>query len=518
MKKIVLTFLFVSTSFNLYSQYKCQVSVDPKKVVLFLDTNLGHKEVEEAAKAACSRGETFKMIPSWEYDKSIPTKLQEINTLKSNYNAKCDYKNETSECKTIKANIETKKKEHKNKIVSSELLNKTLSNFATNNIAVTSIIASGHDGGGSIHGAWEKGVGDAQIDKTEIVIGLKTAYKNKPNLLNQFHSVYMWGCWTMGPGEVSYWKESLPSLKMAGGFFDMGPLAETLASRTVLHDLLIKEKKITNTQDKNLIKSSISSVENINQTYASVYVQTSCGKDYLYYNTKGVNNHEGLNISNNPKFTPGNHFVEFDKTFNCNNVKDDLDNSLKQFMKYYNGELPIPKDTSNGELRKIYSFSRSNSHCIKTGSMLDGDRILMMVFFENVKKNFANVFSSTITAANQEFNSLNNFLGKYNPKGLPMKNFKDYFMANKSKYFEPTAENLATKSRKDIKNMISFLTGLTNQSIVKTDKKFHQNVDQLIHLKNAMETYLYQLDPACMDFLEWHEYESDHKPIARCGI
>ena len=41
----------------------CGRPVDPKKVVLFLDDNLGEREALTAEAAACARGETFVRVP-----------------------------------------------------------------------------------------------------------------------------------------------------------------------------------------------------------------------------------------------------------------------------------------------------------------------------------------------------------------------------------------------------------------------------------------------------------------------
>lgn len=298
---------------------------------------------------------------------------------------------------------------------------------------------------------------------------------------------------------------------MLGGFFDMAPLAATSASHTVLHDLLVKEKSITEQSDKNKIKNLIAGVENINQTYAAVYAESNCGKDLYYYNTKGQNE------TQNPNFTAGNHFVDFNKTFDCKTMAAEIEKNRLEFMKYYNGTLPIPTNTTTSPLRSIYAFVRSSSQCIPGNSLLNGDRILMMVFSDAVKENFAEVFGDVTKKADSEFKFLDAFLGKYNPKGAPMKQLKDYLAKNKNKYFSPTADVLKTKDRKQIKEMISFLDGLVKQPVFLNDKNFAKKAENLKKLEFDMETYLYQMDPSCMDALEWHEHEPGHKPHTYCS-
>lgn len=507
MKKLAIVSLaFISTS---AMAYQCNRTVNANKVVLFVDVNLSSGEAESAARAACERGETFKSIPDRTTAKSFATRKADIDAKweayfkcddKPNYNAaECEKKGKEVQALSNTYDYEVEKKGITEFSVTAEL-----SSLAKKNIAVSSVVISGHDGGGSIHGAF------GGIDKNQMIEALKTAYKGKPNLLNQLNSVFMWGCWTMGPSEVSVWRESLPSIKMLGGFFDMGPLATTAASQTVIHDLLVKEKKITESSEKNAVKNMINSVENINSTYAAVYAESNCGQSLYYYNTKGQPGTENKNL------TPGNHFVDFDHTFDCKKMAGEIEKNRQAFMPYYNGTTPIPTNTSSSPLRNIYAFVRTNSQCLKPNSVLNGDRILMMVFSEGVKKNFATVFEDNIKKAETEFKKLDSFLAKYKPKGMPMKNFKDYFQKGKEKYFSPTAENLKNKDRKEIKAMISYLEGMVNQGIVKTDKAFAKNVEAIKKLKNNMENYLYQMNPECMDALEWHEFVPGHVPYAQC--
>lgn len=507
MKKLILP-LFLISSHHLYA-YTCNKKVNANKVVVFVDLNFSYQESDSAAKAACERGEAFKIIPK--YDKSLSVEANTLDKEWDKYWRECPNGSQASNsCKTKYSTLDNKIKNYSAKLdavkVEASDFKAELSKLAKENKAVTSMTISGHDGGGSVHGTL------GGLDKTEIISSFKAAYKNKPALASQFQSVFMWGCWTAGPSEVSYWRDNLPQLKMVGGFFDMGPLNTTEASRDVLHDLLIKEKDICEESDKNSIKRMISSVDNINDTYAAVYAESSCGKNYYYYNTQGVEGTQNIN------YKPGSHFVEFDKTFDCKLMKTEIDQKRNLYEQYYKGYKEIPKNTSRSELREIYAYVRSNSQCISQTDVLNGDRILTTIFFEDVKKNFSSVFSSEIKAAEKEFNRWNNYMAKFVPKTTLGKDFKDYFQKNKDKFFVPTLENLKNKSRMDIRKMISFLDGVANHKIVSANADFKKNLTGLRKLKNAMEKYLHQMDPQCMDALEWHEYIPNSKPAAHCKI
>lgn len=71
--------------------------------------------------------------------------------------------------------------------------------------------------------------------------------------------------------------------------------------------------------------------------------------------------------------------------------------------------------------------------------------------------------------------------------------------------------------RISVKEMISFLDGLVKQPAFVNDKAFAKKAENLKKLEYDMEKYLYQMDPNCMDALEWHEHVPGHNPIAFCS-
>lgn len=457
MKKLVILSVLISGN----SWSVCHNTVNQKKVVVFIDANNSPAEVKDAEKAACERGEAFKKIPP------------------------------------------------DGKYINAGGLQIELKKLADANKAVSSMVISGHDGGGSIHG--QKG----GVDKYEVINAMKSAYKTKPALLSEFKSVFMWGCWTMGPSEVDVWRKELPSLKMCSGFFDMGPLNTTAASRTVLHDLLVKEKSMVEEADQKKLKRIIASVEHINQTYAAVYTEAACG-DMYYYNTKGIK-YEGDQNADNVNYTAGNHYVNYNEKFDCKHAVADIEKNRKELIKYFYGSLPLPPNNASSPILKIYSFLRAHANCLKDNHILNGDRVGMLRFYDSIKDNFAEVFSELTTDATREFKLLENLSKNLKPISSEMKNFSKYLLNGKANFFPTDAATLKTKSRKDIMNMIAFLDGLKKQPFTK-DKNVAARMKNLKKLKNAMEIYLFQLNPSCMDFLEWHEHTPGTKPWTNCPV
>lgn len=455
--KVLITLTLLGFSSLSFAEFKCTKTVDPKRVVLFVDTNDAPKEVDGAAKAACQRGETFKRIPS-----------------------KSDtYINEKS-------------------------LTIELTELAKQNIAVASMIVSGHDGGGSVHGI--KG----GVNKYEIIQALKTAYKSKPALLKEMKSVFMWGCWSMGPSEVEVWKTELPHLKLTAGFMDMGPLKTTEASHSVLNGLLLNEKALVAQSDAKKLKKAIQGIPNINVTLASVYTDAACG-DMLYYQTQGGSDDYE---AENPLFQSGTHFVDFDTNFSCKAMAPQIEQSRKQLMKYFYGSLPLPKDEPGSPIREIYAFLRNTAKCLPKGNhVLNADRIFLLRFYNEVKENFANTFKAEIGEANKEYVGLNDLM-KYSTDEA--KEMQAYIKKNKDKYFNPRLDSLKGKSRKEILDMISYLDGMVKLPMAR-DRRHAGKFNNLRKLRNAMDTYLFQLNPSCMNFMEWHEVQN-FPPRARCDI
>lgn len=451
----LLSFFLAVESFG----YTCPTKVNAAKVVVFVDTNNSPAEIKGAEKAACTRGEAFLKIPS------------------SGGN------------------------------VDQATLTKELSLLASKNRSVVSMIVSGHNGGGSVHGT------QGGVDKYEVIGSLKKAYEKKPDLLADMKSVYMWGCWSMGPAEVEVWRKEIPSIKLASGFMDMGPLNTTTASHTVLSGLLIKEKSLIEEADQKKLKKAISSIEHINMTYASVYTEALCGNMY-YYNTDG--NASDNNSPDNPLYSSGNHYLEFDENFNCDSMKAQIESARKEMIPYFYGRKELPKDGPDSPIRKTYSFLRKAEGCIKENHILNPDRVMLLRFFDEVKENFANVFADITTDSVNEFNSLKD-LFKIKPKDPDMLAAYTYFHSGKAKFFATNKETLKTKGRKEINEMISFLDGLTKQKAAK-NPNFSAKIKNLKRLKKAMSTYLFNMNPECMNFLEWHEVEPDYPPYAGCPV
>jgi hypothetical protein len=357
-------------------------------------------------------------------------------------------------------------------------------------------VVSGHDGSGSFHGDLLNDL----FDKSSMISMLKTTFKDKPNLLSQFNSVLMWGCWAMGPTEVGQWRTAFPNLKLAAGFYDMAPLAATDASPGLMQDFLIQEKKIISIADENKLKKELEKLNYINQTFASAYVNGQCSNNMYYYNVDGRRHIE----------PGGTHFVDFDESFTCKGKNNQFNEHLAVTLKYYNGSIPIPTNKSDNPIRSAYSFMRTNKRCFtENNHVLNPDRLLMLNFQEDVNQNFEKVYEPEIKSAKVDFQKISNFLNSSLDSNDPKKNQqRSVFNELKDKLF---FDDFKSKNRAQIRAMIS--------SIESMKKTFDtSSLKGLADLERKMEIYLYQLNPNCMNSLQWHEHLPNYKPDrGTCG-
>ncbi len=226
--------LFLLTSLQALA---CATKVDPKKVVLFVDTNQGEPEMVAAKRAAFKNCQTFYSFPS------------------------------------ARANIPAQ-------------LDKVLADFNTKGIKVKSVIVSGHDGGGSFGGS--KG----SINKQAIA----SSFQKYP-AVNEINTAVLLGCYTGVNQEMIYWKGNFPKLGVIAGFDGSAPLSTRPYGHQFLEDVLAYGKKIkSNTSETQVDATTKKLLKTINDVYAAVYVDISCldpaaaGDDdqqYLYSSLRG---------------------------------------------------------------------------------------------------------------------------------------------------------------------------------------------------------------------------------------
>jgi hypothetical protein len=322
----VLLALLVSTDVQ---AQRCHQRVDPHRIVLFLDANTGEREVAVARRAACERGETLMAVPQ-----DFPAAQGRTDS------------------RTVGA---------------------ALRDISAQGAQVVSLAVSGHDGGG-IYGS-EKG----SISRTE----LGYLFAAHPRLQESVRSLYLLGCYTSVRSEVFAWNEIFPNVAMIAGYEERAPLSDRPAGHTYLADLLRQEATLLATSEAQRIQRLLSSqIDNIEMLNAAIWLQTpqcntTTGEFDAYY------------FRPNPLFGGRQKFQHVSQA-ECQQAITQSQSIRDSFTRYYHGSLPVPADTSRGELRQIYNFLQGNSHCFTPEmAMPTWDQALGLLFWEDFKMSAA---------------------------------------------------------------------------------------------------------------------------------
>lgn len=417
----------------------CDRPVDQKKVVLFLDMNMGEAEVAAAERAACEKGQrlfAFSTYPGAYRKKSFPG--------------------------TVKPIVEQ---------------------LAAQDAAITTVILSGHAGGGFFMGP------NGRIRKEEVINIIKDAYRSKPHLLSQWNLALMWGCYSAVPEEAVDWRESLPSLKILGGFYDSAPSSRQPIDRSILHDLMTKGSRTLQVGcEPSRVKQAIEGVTNYGQTAASIFVKPSCNPGgFLYYQDGPRHNFETLDAAST--CTASDRAV--------------VDLQRRIVQKYFSGQVPVPADTSKGELRLAYTRSRQYEHCLSSNDFyMTPDRIGALLFWNGVRFNFNANFRNEMGAGQ---NTLNGLRVNVN-LSANLRDFGAKLLDAKRSVGTTGISGMHDLPRQQVALNLAKLSPLINHPALRESAQLKNLMGPLIRAYRLGDSYLYKLDPNCMDFLTWHDW------------
>lgn len=538
----------------------CANKPNPERVIFFINTNGSYRELGGAEQAACERGETLVVFPQIhdpDYAKfgEVVSRYQNLNsTLEKNCSGE---KIKGASCVQLQEKIaallpayEAGMSKARLKFFTPEDLKAQIRILAEKKISVSSLIVSGHDGGGSFSGVF------GRFRKDQLIEAFNKASKVYPGIMQNLHSILLWGCYTATPQEVNDWKEAFPSARVLAGFYGSAPLSTREASRELMKDVLIRADAVSQTYDQKALKRALLQLSKIGETTASLYVRACGGKDWYFHNQeiKDSQGHESV-ISD---------LETFDQIQQCEGEVDKI-RALSRPFEY--GDQDIPEDTSKGPLRNLYSLVRQKEHCINDGSPINANHIGLLLFFNGVKKNFGVFASDLIQAADREILKILNsatdeqITAKYeddyrrsyeylirtyrsdmerpesteddktalrsriealqkilsNLKADPeLIKARSGFINDLRSYWTPDLEHLQNKSRKEILAEVHLMSSLVSMAGFLQTPEF--NPDPIRRLALTMQNYLVALRPDCMDFLEWHEYQPDRKVQGHCPL
>lgn len=347
--------------------------------VLFFDLNGNEAEVEAARRGAAKRGEKLIVLP--EVEPSVKSRLKEMQKqfqkFQAAYSAKC-MNIASGDCEEMSKKgmkIEAELGAFLGKIprINRDNLKDQLAKFQGKNISA--LVISGHDGNGNFSGDFG-GFSDQ---------GLKAVFDQVKPLGDNIRSLYLWGCYTSTIGSVDFhWKKAFPNVEMIAGFDGRAPLGDKKGSSSYLEDALVKEKQLTQQKDAKSLQKVFKSLKDVNAMYSSV-----CVGDNI------VNNKRAISISQAKEL--------------CAKLKTSPEKaSFQCYKKAEKGCENPPQNTSQSPLRTYYNFLQDHKHCreIPNSEFDSPDTVISLIFFDQVKKNFARLKKDELKDMDQVMKTL----------------------------------------------------------------------------------------------------------------
>ncbi len=413
------------------AQADCNRRVDSQKAVLFVDTNFGYAEIKAAADAACARGESFVRVPAPVAGEEAAFKnvlrldgveyeMEKLYTAQETQNCGSSEAN-VERCTTIANRMATLEKMYSE--ISSAVeahiavvraangnndfiysaTEKALNEMAAQGVKVTSVIGSGHSGGSSFGGRYG-GITFRALQKL-----IKNAYQSRPQLLDSFGSVFLWGCNTNNPHMPEQWMTAFPSIYMVAGFQGSAPSNVNPASRQILADLLRSEDDLasiaTSARSDAEIKRAFDQTSGIAGSVAAIYLRdTRAGRGWFYERLL------------EDTITGGQRWVTrvlpLVSAQQCEPLRAEISRDQAYIDGIFAGDTAISTETGSGTLRTIYTRSRRNDACrAKLGFGHSANQIGLALFWHGVKKNAMRLLAPQADAA---ANSVNGILASPN--------------------------------------------------------------------------------------------------------
>lgn len=371
-------FFLAVLTFSVVAQAQCNRPVDPKKVILFIDTNNSEPEIATAQKAACSRGERLVIVPKNYKDYGRYTaEVESANRALQRCTNNCDAL--ATRASQAYVNLENFKNSQKS---TQESTKEALDELKAQNAKMKTFIISGHDGGGSFGGS--KG----NFSRHELATLMKD-YED----INEVQSLMLLGCYTGVQKEVIEWKNIFKDARLIAGYDGSAPLSDKPLGHQYITEILTKEPQLLAQADQKRLQAyARANIRSLFQMNTAMYLNCGPGEGQeFYYASK----------AKTKQFTP------YDIN-ECLRKGDEIDALSLKVSAYESGELEPPTNTASGELRQIYNQARALEHCVEIlGRGPNVNNVFNLLFYEGVKKNYAKFYESDLAEVERALQGLN---------------------------------------------------------------------------------------------------------------
>jgi hypothetical protein len=342
-----------------------------------------------------------------------------------------------------------------------------------NGTSVSSIIFSGHDGGGHFSGK------NGNMSKSDV----KNVMSQFPEMAKGVDSLILRGCYTATPGEAmalenDSWNGIFPELKMIAGYIGSAPSSEKDFSKSFIEEILNLESKIY----------MESSAKNVEKMFENISYSEKTTNSIAY---RSCNNNEYRYIARNLQNKGVGAMSQDEIKKMCN--KKEINSQLSIVNKYYDavekGYRNPPKEHHNTPLREAYTYLNSILHCkdiIDIHFYPTLQQIIKLIYFDYIKSNFNYHYGDKLIKANKA-------IKKYNLENDP----------------DLKTIDINTASRAQIKEFIHSLHSIVPADILDKDKytysyehKDDDDFKAIIQIREIASQTLDDLIPTAVPF-DW---------------
>ena len=487
------------------AEQECSHRVNSKRILFYFDLNSAYREMEIAKRVACELGLRFESYPSladsraagipyekWEFARDRLGACRESKTCSTSERLK---QLETEEADTKK---EAETAAGPVAFVPAVEFNKKMVGFAKEGAKIVEMGVSGHHyeygwwgdflAGKVVAGALRGDVfHETFLDQDDVT----PTTRSYPEVFTELKVLTLWGCSSVTPDKIDFWKMAFPNVKIIIGFNGSAPAAIRSTSLDYLSDSLKRANSMTVEVSPEEIRANIESLESINETFAGVYFKSLSNKEYLYRVT-----------SPREANGAGGEFGLFSNPQRCIDFKRRMEYELSYLKELENGSSEIPEDGSDSQLWSVYFNFQMNSDCYR-GTPFEktypSSRIGLLRFFESgVKFNFEKVYDLNLKKASLELRAV-----------------------RKDRRFSPIYQWMKTTSQ--TVDIGQFIHTQKRAAILKLSgdlmkvAHFLKKKSELRFITLAMQKLLVELHPECTEMLTWHEV-SGRIPLVSCKI
>jgi hypothetical protein len=436
--------------------------------ILFLDMNDSPKEIEAAAKAARARGERLIVYPQMsEENRAENERIKaQLKRTTREFERVCNREADRNACTAVDRQMrqlyDAQRKITQNIRFDMNKLKDVLEKHNKNGGKVNSLVISGHDGTGHFNGVF----GDMS-DR-----GLSEMLDSIPGLKDNLLGIHLWGCYTTSPSSIlTNWKANFPNTVLVTGYNGVAPANDKPAGWNYLEAVLKQELDLIAETDQKKLQRMLKNMPGVNFMPAAAFNRGDCF------------------------ISPSDTFSFTELMSRCKDLMAKLKTQQDQYNCYLKAEneqcANPPSDTRNGVIRQFYNLVQNAGPCgeleeYRGQLRISRDQVIRMVFFPEVKKNYAGIYGKEIGEVDESLEALG---------APPTLRFKD----------------MEKLSRRDLLLRIDEL----NKFLQKEYQKLGVNMDeeagmkdaQLLMLRNfqrSLTSTLSSLSPDCVPF-NWVE-------------